>query len=227
MRSSLLAVLSFTVSSAGLTLTGAPVGVRQLAPLTPRATPARCAYNPTPSKSKPRKVKSKEPKEKIKATPAPTVVPEQTFYEGAPSKTELIIPGLSLLTVVGAIPFAASLARQAWTEYKITNRRLQVSSGFQGNEVVQATWKEIDEVKWLRRFGGAAGDLVFTLRDGAKLEMRSLDDFDRNLAFMMDQLGDEVKEASFYPDGPAKAFLDQVASGEEPPVELPPLDASA
>lgn len=163
----------------------------------------------------------------MKAVPTQVVIPEQTFYEGAPSKTELIIPGVSLLTVVGAIPFAASLARQAWTRFKITNRRLEVAAGFQGNEVVQATWREIDEVKWLRRYGGAAGDLVFTLRDGAKLEIRSMEDFDRNLAYMMEQLGDEVKEASYYPDGPAKEFLAKVASGEEPPVELPPAAESA
>ncbi|EOD30009.1 hypothetical protein EMIHUDRAFT_47434, partial [Emiliania huxleyi CCMP1516] len=96
---------------------------------------------------------------------------EQTFYEAAPSITETIIPGLSVLTVVGIIPFGASLARQAWTRYKITNKRLEIKSGFQAKETCpQVTWREVVDVKWLRRFGGAAGDLVLTLQDGAKVE---------------------------------------------------------
>merc|ERR1711990_720284 len=152
-------------------------------------TPVRCAYNPQPSKARPKK--SKQPKEKVKG-PAPSaiLVPEQTFFEGAPSITETLIPGLSLFTVVGVIPFTASLARQAWTRYKITNKRLEIASGFQGKDVVQVTWREISDMKWLRRFGGAAGDLVLTLNDGAKVEIRSMPEFDRNLKFMFDQVGD-------------------------------------
>lgn len=197
----------------------------------PRATVVRCAYNPAPSKARPRKSKNKTPKEKVKGPASAAqqlqLVPEQTFFEGPPSLTETLIPGLSLFTVVGIIPFTASLARQAWTRYKFTNKRLEVASGFQGKDVVQVTWREIMDAKWLRRYGGAAGDVVFTLRDGSKLELRSVPEFDRNLKFVMDQLGDEVAAACFYPDGPAQAFLDKVKAGEEPAVELPPLEEVA
>jgi len=133
----------------------------------------------------------------------------------------MIIPGVSVLTVVGVIPFAASVARQAWTRYKFTSRRVEVASGFQGKEVVQATWKEVIDVKWLRRFGGSAGDVVLTLKDGAKMEMRSVPDFDRNLAYIMEQLGEDVQADCFYPDAPAKSFLAKVESGEEPPLTPP------
>jgi len=184
--------------------------------------PARCAYNPQPSKSRPRKQKTKEPKEKVKAPVAAVAIePEVTFFEGPPSSTEMIIPGVSVLTVVGVIPFAASVARQAWTRYKFTSRRVEVASGFQGKEVVQATWKEVIDVKWLRRFGGSAGDVVLTLKDGAKMEMRSVPDFDRNLAYIMEQLGEDVQADCFYPDAPAKSFLAKVESGEEPPLTPP------
>merc|ERR1712106_614672 len=74
--------------------------------------------------------------------------------EGAPSITETFIPGLSLFTVVGVIPFSASLARQAWTRYKITNKRMEIQSGFQGKDVVQITFREITDIKWLRRCRG-------------------------------------------------------------------------
>ena len=197
--------------------------------VTPAAAAVRCAYNPQPSKARPKK-KVKGPKEKVKGPTAPvgiSMVPEQTFWEGPPSITETLIPGLSLFTVVGVIPFSASLARQAWTKYKFTNRRIEVASGFQGKDLVQILYREIVDVKWLRRFGGAAGDLVFSLQDGSKLEVRSVPEFDRNLAFIMSQVEDDAREASAYPDGPARDYLEKVQSGEEERPELPAYDAAA
>lgn len=224
MARSALLCLALSASASALTLS--PLRLNTVHALAaPRVPAVGCAYNPTPSKARPRKSKNKAPKEKIKGPTSAAqqlqLVPEQTFFEGPPSITETLIPGLSLFTVVGVIPFTASLARQAWTRYKLTNKRLEVASGFQGKDVVQVTWREIVDAKWLRRYGGAAGDVVFTLRDGSKLELRSVPEFDRNLKFMMDQLGEDVAEACFYPDGPAQAFLAKVAAGEEPPVELP------
>lgn len=195
-----------------------------------RAGRFQCAYNPQPSKARPRKAKEKEKGPKVKAPSAEAalqLVPEQVFFEGAPSITETFIPGLSLFTVVGVIPFTASLARQAWTRYKITNKRLEIASGFQGKDVVQITYREITDIKWLRRYGGAAGDIVLTLKDGAKVEIRSMPEFDRNLKFMFDQTGDLLAQDCGYPDAPATAFLEKVASGEEPPVELPSLAGDA
>ena len=186
----------------------------------------KLAYNPQPSKARPKKQKT--PKEKVKASPDQSLqlTPEQTFWEGAPSITETLIPGLSVFTVVGIIPFGASLARQAWTRYKITNKRLEVASGFQGKDVVQITWREVTDIKWLRRYGGAAGDLVISLRDGSKIELRSLPEFDRNLKFIMDQLPEGTQEDCMYPDKPARDYMDKVASGEEPAPVLPPLAES-
>jgi len=214
-------VLAAVSECAALSLSAAPLSRPAIA-CTRQTVAVRCAYNPEAGKSRPKKQKSKQPKEKVKSPAAAVAIaPELTFFEGPPSATEMIIPGISILTVVGIIPFAASAARQAWTRYKFTNRRIEVASGFQGNEVVQATWREIVDVKWLRRFGGSAGDLVLTLKDGAKMEMRSVPDFDRNLAYMMEQLGEDVQADCFYPDGPAKSFLEKIQSGEEPPLTAP------
>jgi len=175
--------------------------------------------------SKARAKKMKKPKQKVKGpSPASVSVPEQVFFEGPPSITETFIPGASLFTVVGVIPFSASLARQAWTRYKITNRRIEVASGFQGKDIVQILYREIVDIKWLRRYGGAAGDLVFSLQDGSKLEMRSVPDFDRNLAFIMGQLPDDTVKASDYPDKPAQEYMDKVAGGKAEPPTLPPLE---
>jgi len=219
-----LAVALFAVSSS-FAPQGVTLRVRHAPGPAAAAASVRLAYNPTPSKARPKK--SKAPKEKVKA-PAPTVAlaPEQTFWEGPPSITETLIPGLSLFTVVGVIPFSASLARQAWTKYKFTSRRVEVASGFQGKDLVQVLWREIVDIKWLRRYGGAAGDLVFSLQDGSKLEVRSVPDFDRNLAFIMSQVEDDARDASDYPDKPARDYLEKVAAGELEKPELPPPEGS-
>lgn len=65
-----------------------------------------------------------------------TLAPEETFFEGPPSWTEVLLPAVSVLTVIGIVPFAASLTRQAWVKYKITSRRISVTSGFNG----QVAW---------------------------------------------------------------------------------------
>merc|ERR1719353_2307523 len=205
MRYTLLAAVLGSASSFGIT---GPLPVSRAAAAAAARVPSSpvLAYNPKPSKARPRK--SKQPKEKVKGPAQSTLtVPEQTFWEGPPSITETLIPGLSLFTVVGVIPFTASLARQAWTKYKFTTRRIEVASGFQGKDKVQVLWREITDVKWLRRFGGAAGDMVFSLQDGSKLEMRSVPEFDRNLAFIMNQVADDARENSFWPDGPARDYL--------------------
>ena len=217
----------FAAALAGLassfTPAATPLQLRRPAASAPAAAAVRCAYNPQPSKARPKK-KIKGPKEKVKA-PAPTtgaLAPEQTFWEGAPSITETLIPGLSLFTVVGVIPFSASLARQAWTKYKFTNRRIEVASGFQGKDIVQVLWREITDLKWLRRYGGAAGDIVLSLQDGSKLEVRSVPDFERNLAFIMSQLEDDAREATEYPDALAREYIEKVQAGELERPELPP-----
>ena len=37
---------------------------------------------------------------------------EVTFFEGAPDVSETFVPAISIITVLGLIPFAAAVARQ-------------------------------------------------------------------------------------------------------------------
>ena len=103
--------------------------------------------------------------------------PETLFFEGPPSKTELIVPGLSVLTVIGIVPFAAAAARQAWVKYKITSRRISVQSGVGGQDFTEIVYSDIAGMKFVYRGSKDVGDLVIRLRDGAKLEMRFVPQF--------------------------------------------------
>ena len=121
--------------------------------------------------------------------------PEEVFVEVAPSWTELIVPTLSILTVIGIIPFIGSVARQVWVRYKLTNRRISVTSGFQGKDTTEIIYRDIAEVKFVRRLGGT-GDMVLTLKDGAKLELRTVPELDKIYDYVMSQVDEEVRNAS-------------------------------
>lgn len=124
--------------------------------------------------------------------------PETVFIETAPSKYELIVPAISVLTVIGIIPFTAALARFAWVRYKVTSRRISIASGFQGRDQTEIIYRDIERIKYVRRIGNA-GDCVITLKDGAKLEIRAIPQFEKIYDYIMEKVDESVREAS----GPA------------------------
>lgn len=119
------------------------------------------------------------------------MTPEETYYEGPPAITETIAPTVSILTVVGIIPAAAAWARQAWVRYKITDRRIRVTSGINGKDMAEIVYPDIVELRTAKRLFGD-GDLVAFLRDGAKFEMRNIPNFDESLEFILKQVDDDV-----------------------------------
>merc|ERR1712176_552288 len=130
------------------------------------------------------------------ATPtkaAATLAPEEMFYEGPPAITETIAPTISILTVVGIVPAAAAWARQAWVRYKITSRRIRVTSGIGGKDMAEIVYPDVVEIRTVKRLFGD-GDMVFFLRDGAKFEMRNVPNFDETIKFILDQVGPDVKK---------------------------------
>jgi hypothetical protein len=99
----------------------------------------------------------------------------------------MVVPTLSLLTVVGIFPFLATLARQFWVKYKLTSNRIVVDSGFRGKNHVQVNWNEVVSFRSVRRFGGLSGDFVLQLKDGSKLEIRSIPDYNKVYEFLLDK----------------------------------------
>lgn len=116
------------------------------------------------------------------------------FYEGPPAITETIAPTISILTVVGIIPAAAAWARQAWVRYKITSRRIRVTSGINGKEMAEIVYPDIIEIRTAKRLFGD-GDMVAFLRDGAKFEMRNIPNFDEAMVFILNQVDKDVAAA--------------------------------
>ena len=121
---------------------------------------------------------------------------ESVFYDGPPSATEIILPAISILTIIGIVPFISALSRQFWVKYKFTSRRIAIQSGFGGKDTSEIIYPDVEEVRFVFRAFGEAGDMVLFLKDGAKVEMRHVPNFRSTYDFIMSKLEPEAVEKS-------------------------------
>ena len=99
---------------------------------------------------------------------------EETFYEGGPAKSDLIINLIGGFTILG-LPFTfAALVRALWLKFKISNKRITIDGGWFGKNKTQVSLSNIDEIRSMPRGFGSYGDIVLILNDGSKVEMKSL-----------------------------------------------------
>ncbi len=102
---------------------------------------------------------------------------EEVYYEGGPHVGELIFGLLLGLTIV-ALPLSiGAIVRALWLRYRITNRRITVTGGWLGRDRTDIIYSEIVKIVKVPRGLGAWGDMVLTLRDGSRLELRALPKF--------------------------------------------------
>src|ERR687886_777225 len=104
-------------------------------------------------------------------------IKEEAFYEGGPHVGDLIINILIGLTVIGLPLTVGAIARSLWLRYRITDRRISVTGGWQGRDRTDVIYSEITKIAKIPRGIGTWGDIVVTLRDGSRLELRALPRF--------------------------------------------------
>jgi Bacterial PH domain len=104
-------------------------------------------------------------------------IKEEVYYEGGPHVGDLIINGLIGLTVIGLPLAVGAIVRALWLRYRITDRRISVTGGWMGRDRSDVVYSEIVKVVTVPRGLGAWGDMVVTLKDGSRLEMRSVPRF--------------------------------------------------
>lgn len=101
-------------------------------------------------------------------------IKEETFYEGGPHIGDLIF-NLFLATFVIFIPLTiGAIVRAIWLRFKITDRRVSVVGGWMGKDRTDIVYSEIVDAITVPRGLGFWGDMVLILKDGSKLELRSL-----------------------------------------------------
>lgn len=124
---------------------------------------------------------------------------ETIFFEGPPSPTEIILPAISILTIIGIVPFIAALTRQFWVRYKFTSRRISIQSGFGGNTQSDVIYPDIEEIRYVYRAFGSVGDMVLFLKDGAKVEMRFVPNFDDTLNYIWGKCDEDCQKKTKLP----------------------------
>lgn len=121
---------------------------------------------------------------------------EEVHYEGAPHIGDLIF-SLLLIPFVITIPLAiAAIVRALWVRYRITNRRVTVTGGWLGRSRTDVVYAEITKVVIVPRGLGSWGDMVLTLKDGSRLEMRALPNFRATYDYIEEKLSLKAKEVS-------------------------------
>lgn len=123
-------------------------------------------------------------------------IKEEVFYEGGPHIGDLIINILVGLTVVGLPLTIGAVVRALWLRYRITDRRLSVNSGWMGRERTDIIYSEVAKVITVPRGLGAWGDMVITLKDGSRLELRSLPKFREVYDYINQKISTRAQQVS-------------------------------
>jgi nitrogen fixation protein len=123
-------------------------------------------------------------------------VNEEVYYEGAPHIGDLIISLLMSVFVI-TIPFGiAAIARALWVRYRITNRRITVTGGWRGQTRTDIVYAEIAKIVTVPRGLGSWGDMVLTLKDGSRLELKSLPKFRETYEYIESKLSLKAQDIS-------------------------------
>ena len=102
---------------------------------------------------------------------------EEVYYEGGPHVGDLIINVLIGLTLIGLPLAVGAIVRALWLRYRITSRRITVTGGWMGRDRTDIIYSEIVKIVKVPRGIGFWGDMVLTLRDGSRLELRAVPKF--------------------------------------------------
>lgn len=103
---------------------------------------------------------------------------EKLHFESAPHRGDLatnVVLGATLLWLPLTV---ASVGRAAFVKYRFTDRRVSVITNAPWKqEQLDVPYQEVKEVVFIGRGVGAWGDMVITLKNNDKIEMRSLPRF--------------------------------------------------
>lgn len=104
-------------------------------------------------------------------------IKENTFYEGGPHIGDLIINILLGFTVICLPLTVGAIVRAIWLRYRITDRRVSVTGGWMGRDRTDIIYTDIVKIITVPRGIGLWGDIVITLKNKSRLELRAMPKF--------------------------------------------------
>ncbi|XP_043707556.1 uncharacterized protein LOC122656924 [Telopea speciosissima] len=169
--------------------------------LSTKLTPTTFPSKPTSATVRPITklfVSSPTNKPTLKTPPKPTE--ETIFFDGGAHYGDLVANLLLGFTLLWLPLTLAAVSRAFFLRYRFTNLRVTVISGLTGQDRSDFSYKVIKDVQVVPRFIGEWGDIVITLKDGTKVDLRSVPKF-REIANYCLSMADkspvsEVKEAT-------------------------------
>lgn len=102
---------------------------------------------------------------------------EEVYLEGGPHIGDLILNILVGFTLVGLPLAVGAIVRAFWLRYRITDRRVSVIGGWMGRDRSDVIYSEIAKIAKVPRGLGLWGDMVLTMQNGTRLEMRAVPRF--------------------------------------------------
>ncbi|GBF88053.1 ribonuclease P [Raphidocelis subcapitata] len=103
---------------------------------------------------------------------------ETLHWEGAPANGDLLL-NIALGATLVWLPLTfGAIGRRVFLKYRFTDKRISVSDTFPTyGKSADVPYQEVLEVRTVPRGLGAWGDMVIVLRNGDKVEIRSLEKF--------------------------------------------------
>ncbi|NJL35626.1 MAG: PH domain-containing protein [Leptolyngbyaceae cyanobacterium RM2_2_4] len=123
-------------------------------------------------------------------------IKEEVFFEGGPHIGDLIFNLLLGLTVICLPLTVGAIVRALWLRYRITSRRISVIGGWLGRDRSDVIYSEVVKVVTVPRGLGAWGDMVVTLKDGSRLELRAIPRFREVCDYINQHLSVKVQQPS-------------------------------
>ncbi|KAK7309761.1 hypothetical protein RJT34_06752 [Clitoria ternatea] len=102
---------------------------------------------------------------------------ETVFFDGGTHYGNLVVNILLGFTLLWLPLTLAAVSQALYLRYRFTNLRVTVISGFTGQERSDFSYSVIKEVQFVPRFIGEWGDIIITLKDGTKVDLRSVPRF--------------------------------------------------
>jgi len=104
-------------------------------------------------------------------------IKEEVYYEGGPHIGDLILNSFLALTIFFIPLTIGAIVRALWLRFRITSRRVTVNGGWFGRNRTDLVYSEISEVSVIPRGLGFWGDMMIVLKDGSRIELKSLPKF--------------------------------------------------
>ncbi|KFK43678.1 hypothetical protein AALP_AA1G158800 [Arabis alpina] len=102
---------------------------------------------------------------------------ETVYFDGGAHYGDLLANLILGLTILWLPLTLAAVSRAFNLRYRFTNLRVTVISGLTGEDRSDFSYKVIKDVQVVPRFIGEWGDIIITLKDGTKVDLRSVPKF--------------------------------------------------